>query len=503
MTLTLPADTSLQSSTLEWLGSGPKKLLINGVWEDALNSETFPTFNPATGEELAQVALAGLEDVERAVHAASAAFEHSSWRAISGEERGRLIWKVGELIDKYAAELAELETLDNGKPFRISSKSDIPAAARHFRYYAGWAGKLEGATIPVSQPNQFVYTLREPVGVVGLIVPWNFPLLSASWKLAPALACGNTVILKPAEETPLTTIRLGEIFVEAGFPPGVVNVLTGPGVPTGSSITSHPCIDKVSFTGSTEVGRKILQASASSNLKRVSLELGGKSPNVIFADAELAKAVKGALWAVFSTAGQECVAGSRLFIERPVYDQVVEKLAGETQKIRVGNGFAPKVHIGPIISEQQLQRIMGYLENGEAQGAQVIVGGKRLKDEHANGYFMSPALFAYQDDGLPLVQEEIFGPVAAVTAFDSWEELVMRANTTSYGLAAGIWTQDLAKAHRLAHAIRAGTVWINSYGMTDAAAPFGGYKESGFGREMGKDALDLYTETKTVWIGTI
>ena len=499
--MTLPAEIELQPSTLEFLRSGPKKLLINGEWVNPLNNETFVTINPATGEDLIEVSLANVEDVERAVHAARGAFEHSSWSEISGEERGRYLWKVAELIEKYADELAELETLDNGKPLRISRRGDLPMAVKHFRYFAGWAGKLEGSTIPVSQPNQFVYTLRESLGVVGLIIPWNFPLLMAAWKLAPALACGNTTILKPAEETPLTALRLGEIFLEAGLPPGVVNILTGPGIPTGATIASHPGIDKISFTGSTEVGRKILEASARSNMKRVSLELGGKSPNVIFADADLPKAIKGANWAVFSTSGQECVAGSRLFVERPAYEEVLQGLKGEAERIRVGNGFTPKVHVGPIISEQQLDRVIGYIQRGQREGARVLTGGERLSGELSSGYFLSPAVFAYEDDSLPLVREEIFGPVAAVTPFDSWEELVMRANSTPYGLAAGAWTRDISKAYRFAKAVKAGTVWVNGYNLFDAAAPFGGYKESGFGKEMGKDALDMYTQTKTVWIG--
>ncbi|HJW89459.1 MAG TPA: aldehyde dehydrogenase family protein [Anaerolineales bacterium] len=502
MPLILPADVTLQESTLAFLRSGPKKLFIHGRWEEALSGKTFPTYNPATGEELAQVTLAGVEDVERAVQAARAAFEMGPWSEMSGEERGALLWKLADLIDLHADQLAELETLDNGKPLRVSRKGDLPAVSRHFRYYAGWAGKLEGSTIPVARSNQLVYTLREPVGAVGLIVPWNFPLLMCAWKLAPALACGNTAVLKPAEETPLTALRLGELIQQAGFPDGVVNIVTGPGEPTGAAITASLGIDKVSFTGSTEVGRKILEAAARSNLKRVSLELGGKSPNVIFADADLPAAIKGSLWAVFSTSGQECVAGSRLFVERPVYQQVLEGLAGEAQRIRVGNGFTPKVHIGPLISAEQLKRVTGYIQSGLQDGAELVAGGQRLDGDLANGYFLAPTVFAYQDDTLPLVQEEIFGPVAAVTPFDSWEELVKRANSTRYGLAAGLWTQNLSKAHRFARAVRAGTVWINgNYGANDPAAPFGGYKQSGFGREMGKEALELYTQVKTVFVG--
>jgi acyl-CoA reductase-like NAD-dependent aldehyde dehydrogenase len=337
--------------------------------------------------------------------------------------------------------------------------------------------------------------------VVGLIIPWNFPLLTASWKLAQALACGNTVLLKPAEETPLTALRLGELILEAGFPDGVVNILTGPGEPTGAAISAHMAVDKVSFTGSTEVGRLILEAAARSNLKSASLELGGKSPNVIFADADLGKAVKGATWAVFSTAGQECVAGARLFVERPVYSEVLEGIAAEAQRIRVGNGFEPKVHIGPVVSDTQIDRILGFIESGRQGGARVVAGGERLGGELSSGYFLAPTVFAHEEDALPIVQEEIFGPVVAVTAFDSWEELVQRANSTRYGLAAGVWTQDVSRAHRFAQAVKAGTVWINGYGMIDPAAPFGGYKQSGIGREMGKEAIDLYTQVKTVWVG--
>ncbi len=501
MGISLPPDVALHPSTVEFINSGPKKLLIGGEWVDAASGETFATINPATGEELTQLALAGPQDVDRAVKAARQAYEHGPWSKFSGEERGHLLWKVADLIEAHADELAELDTLDNGKPLRVARRGDLPSAARHFRYYAGLAGKIEGSTIPVSMPNQFVYTRREPMGVVGLIIPWNFPLLMCAWKLAPALACGNTALLKPAEETPLSALRLGELIEEAGIPPGVVNILTGPGLPTGAAIVAHNDVDKVAFTGSTQVGREIMKNAATSNLKRVSLELGGKSPNVIFADADLGKAIRGANWAIFSTSGQECVAGSRLFVERPVYEQVIEGLAAEAQKIRVGNGFTPKVHIGPIISEQQLQRVLGYIASGRSGGAQVVTGGQRLGGELESGYFLSPTIFTHQDDTLSIVQEEIFGPVVAATPFDEWDDLVQRANMTHYGLAAGVWTRDISKAHRFAHAMKAGTVWINGYGHFDAAAPFGGYKESGFGREMGTDAIELYTQVKTVWVG--
>jgi acyl-CoA reductase-like NAD-dependent aldehyde dehydrogenase len=500
MDLTLPAGVNLQESTLGFLKK-PKKMLINGKWLDAINGKTFPTYNPATGEELAQVPLADAEDVDRAVNAARAAFEHGPWGKLSAAERSKLLWKVADLIDQHADELAELEVLDNGKPYRVARRGDIPSASEHFRYYAGWTTKIEGTTIPVSIPNQFVYTLREPMGVVGLIIPWNFPLLMCAWKLAPALACGNVAILKPAEETPLSALRLGEIMLEAGFPEGVVNIVTGPGVPTGSAITANMGIDKVAFTGSTEVGRKVMQAAATSNLKRVSLELGGKSPLVIFADADVAQAVKGATWAGFSTAGQECVAGSRLFIERRVYDEVLQGLSEQAGRLKVDHGFAEKVHVGPIISQQQLNRVLSYIQVGEQAGAKVVAGGERLGEEQAGGYFLRPTVFAHEDDDLQIVKEEIFGPVVTATPFDSWDELVNRANTTSYGLAAGIYTSDVSKAHRFAQQVRAGTVWINGYGLFDAAAPFGGYKQSGFGREMGKDAVELYTQVKTVWVG--
>jgi acyl-CoA reductase-like NAD-dependent aldehyde dehydrogenase len=498
--VTLPPETKLDDRTLEFLNTGPKKLFINNEWVDAQGNRTFATINPATGEELAQVALAGEADVDQAVQTAREAFENGPWRKMSGEERGNLMWKLADLIDVHAGILAELETLDNGKPIRVSRNGDLPFTSKHYRYYAGWASKIEGSTIPSTHPNQFVYTLREPVGVVGLIIPWNFPLLMAAWKLAPALAAGNTCILKPAEETPLTALYLGQLVQEAGFPPGVVNILTGPGEPTGAAITAHMGVDKVSFTGSTQVGRLVMEAAARSNLKKVSLELGGKSPNVIFADAEMGKAIKGATWAIFSTAGQECVAGSRLFIERSIYDQVLEGLAAEAKRIRVGNGFTPRVHIGPIVSSQQMERVMGYIESGR-HSAQVVTGGERLGGDLADGYFLSPTIFSCQDDDIALVREEIFGPVVAASAFEDWEELFTRANNTRYGLAAGVWTQDLSKAHRAARMLQAGTVWINSYGLFDPAVPFGGTKQSGFGREMGKEALDLFTQVKTVWVG--
>lgn len=493
-------DYNFQPATLKFLEDSPKKLFINNEWVAPQSGETFATRNPANAAVLAEVALANAADVDAAVAAAQAAFP--AWAGMIAGERGALLFKLADLIDQHADVLAELETLDNGKPIRVARRGDLPYVTKHLRYQAGWADKIEGSTVPVTFPNQFVYTRREPLGVVGAIIPWNFPLLMAIWKLGPALAAGNTLILKPAEQTPLTALYLAELALEAGFPPGVLNVLTGPGLPTGAAMAEHAHIAKLAFTGSTSVGARIMEAAAKSNLKRVSLELGGKSPNVIFADSDIPAAIRGAQWAVFSTAGQECVAGTRLFVERGVYDQVLEGLTANVGKMVVDHGFAEKVHVGPVISAEQLERVSGYIEEGKKAGAEVHVGGERVGDALKDGYFLKPTVFSYSDDSLRLVQEEIFGPVAAVTAFDDEDELIARSNATQYGLAAGVWTRDIGKAHRYAHAVQAGTVWINGYGMIDPAAPFGGYKMSGFGREMGKEAIDLYTQVKTVWVNT-
>ncbi|MCW5873501.1 MAG: aldehyde dehydrogenase family protein [Anaerolineales bacterium] len=493
-------DYSFQPATLKFLEDSPKKLFINNEWVAPQSGETFATRNPANAAVLAEVALANAADVDAAVAAAQAAFP--AWAGMIAGERGALLFKLADLIDQHADVLAELETLDNGKPIRVARRGDLPYVTKHLRYQAGWADKIEGSTVPVTFPNQFVYTRREPLGVVGAIIPWNFPLLMAIWKLGPALAAGNTLILKPAEQTPLTALYLAELAREAGFPPGVLNVLTGPGLPTGAAMAEHAHIAKLAFTGSTSVGARIMEAAAKSNLKRVSLELGGKSPNVIFADSDIPAAIRGAQWAVFSTAGQECVAGTRLFVERGVYDQVLEGLTANVGKMVVDHGFAEKVHVGPLISAEQLERVAGYIDEGKKAGAEILAGGERLGDGLKDGYFLKPTVFSYSDDSLRLVQEEIFGPVAAVTAFDDEDELIARANATQYGLAAGVWTRDIGKAHRYAHAVQAGTVWINGYGMIDPAAPFGGYKMSGFGREMGKEAIDLYTQVKTVWVNT-
>jgi phenylacetaldehyde dehydrogenase len=474
------------------------KILINGKWVEAASGNTFPTYNPATGEVLANVAAGDREDIDRAVKAARAAFSSGPWSKISPSERGRLIWKLSDLLEKYAEEFAQLESLDNGKPLKIARVADLPLAIDHFRYYAGWATKIEGNTIPMglAQQGRFhAYTVREPVGVVGQIIPWNFPLLMAAWKLGPALATGCTVILKPAEQTPLTALRLGELIQEAGFPDGVVNIVPGYGETAGAALAAHLDVDKVAFTGSTEVGKLIVQASAATNLKKVSLELGGKSPNIVFDDADVDSAIAGAASAIFFNQGQCCCAGSRLYIEKKGFDKVVEGVAKEAEKLRVGPGFDPDSDLGPLVSEEQLNRVCGYMESGKKEGARAVTGGSR---EGTKGYFVKPTVLVDTREDMKVVQEEIFGPVVTATPFSDINEIAKTANDTIYGLAAGIWTRDIKKAHALASKLRAGTVWINCYNVFDAALPFGGYKQSGWGREMGHEVLKNYTEVKSV-----
>jgi phenylacetaldehyde dehydrogenase len=474
-----------------------QKMLINGKWVDSASGKTFPTYNPATGEVLSHVAEGDREDIDRAVKAARAAFETGPWSKISPSERGRMMWRLADLIEKHTEEFAQLESLDNGKPLKIARIADVPLAVDHFRYYAGWATKIEGNTIPMGlarQGSYHAYTVREPVGVVGQIIPWNFPLLMAAWKLGPALATGCCVVLKPAEQTPLTALRLGELIAEAGFPDGVVNIVPGYGETAGAALAAHMDVDKVAFTGSTEVGKLIIHAAAG-NLKKVSLELGGKSPNIVMDDADLESAIPGASMAIFFNQGQCCCAGSRLFVEKKVFDKVVDGISQAASKIRLRPGLDPDSDLGPLVSEEQLNRVCGYLESGMKEGAKAVVGGSREGDK---GYFVKPTVLVNTNDKMKVVQEEIFGPVVTATPFSDMKEIITRANDTVYGLAAGVWTRDVKKAHAIASKLKAGTVWINCYNVFDAALPFGGYKQSGWGREMGHEVLKNYTEVKSV-----
>jgi phenylacetaldehyde dehydrogenase len=477
----------------------PRKMLIDGQWVAAASGKTFDAINPATGETLARVAEGDKEDVNRAVKAARKAFETGPWHAMTQSARAKLMWKLADLIDANTDELAQIEALDNGKPFAVAKAADVPLAAELFRYMAGWATKLDGSVLNLSVPYmpgaQFhAYTVREPIGVIGQVIPWNFPLLMAAWKLGPALACGNTVVLKPAEQTPLSALRLGELMIEAGFPDGVVNIIPGFGETAGAALAAHPDVDKIAFTGSTEVGKLIVKAAAG-NLKKVTLELGGKSPNVVFADSDIDHAIAGAASAVFFNQGQVCCAGTRLFVEKKVYDRVVEGVADAARKIKVLPGMDPNSQMGPLVSQDQFDRVTSFLKSGREEGAEFVTGGDRHGD---TGYFVQPTVLSKTHDKMKVVREEIFGPVVTVMPFTDLDEIAAQANNSVYGLAAGIWTRDTSKAHRLAKLIRAGTVWINCYNVFDAALPFGGYKQSGWGREMGKEALELYTETKSV-----
>ncbi len=475
------------------------KMLINGKWVEAASGKTFPTYNPATGEVLSHVAEGDREDINRAVEAARAAFETGPWSRLTASQRGRMIWKLADLLEENLEEFAELETLDNGKPFKVARGADVPLAVDLFRYMAGWATKIEGNTIPISVPYApgakfLAYTQREPVGVVGQIIPWNFPLLMAAWKLGPALATGCTVVLKPAEQTPLSALRLGELIQEAGIPDGVVNIIPGYGETAGAALAAHPDVDKIAFTGSTEVGKLILQAAAG-NLKKVSLELGGKSPNIVFGDVDVESAIAGSASAIFFNHGQCCCAGSRLYVEKSIFDKVVDGVADHAQKINVGPGMDASTDMGPLVSEEQLNRVCGYLDSGFSEGAKAVAGGSRHGDK---GYFVKPTVLVNTSEKMKVVQEEIFGPVVTAIPFKDADDLVTQANDSVYGLAAGVWTRDISKAHRMASKLRAGTVWINCYNIFDAALPFGGYKQSGWGREMGHDALEMYTEVKAV-----
>ena len=478
------------------LSSGGR-MLIGSDWREAQSGKRFKTLNPATGDTLLEVAEGDAPDVDLAVQAARRAFE-GPWGKMSASERGRLLWKLGDLINAKASELAQLETLDTGKPIWESSKIDIPLTVDVFYYFAGAATKLEGDTIPVSGPY-LNYTVREPLGVVGLIVPWNFPLLLAARKVAPALAAGNTVILKPAEETPLTALRLGELALEAGIPPGVLNVVPGFGPTAGGALVAHAGVSGVAFTGETTTGRLIMQNAARS-LKKVSLELGGKSPNIVFADADQEAAARGTVFGIFYNKGEVCTAGSRLFVERGVHDSMLEKVIDRAQKYPQGDPLDPKTRLGAHTSEAQIEKISRYVEIGKKEGAKLVLGGEPARVGNGRGYFWKPTIFDQVTNTMTIAREEIFGPVLSVISFDDFDRALEEANDSFYGLSAAVWTRDIKNAHRAARMLQAGTVWINTYNMYDAASPYGGYKGSGFGRESGMTGLDFYTQTKSVWV---
>jgi len=487
------------TETTRFFKPSPRLLLINGKFEEAESGKTFDTLNPATDTVLTSVAEGDAHDIDRAVRAARRAFEQGPWSRMTPSERGRIMHRIGDLIIEHADELAELDCLDNGKALSVARAADVPLAADLFWYMAGWATKLNGGTIHPSVPYMpgaefHAYTLREPVGVVGQIIPWNFPLLMAAWKLGPALATGCTVVLKPAEQTPLSAVRLGELMLEAGLPDGVVNVVTGFGETAGAALAAHPGVDKIAFTGSTEVGRLIARA-ATGNLKKVSLELGGKSPNIIFADADIDAAIAGAAQGIFFNQGEVCCAGSRLFVQQDRFDEVVEGVAKAAKSIKVGPGMDPDTEMGPLVSREQFDRVTGYLTKGEQAGNRALTGGHAIDRP---GYFVEPTVLVDTKPDDVVVREEIFGPVIVALPFSDVEDLARQANDTPYGLAAGVWTKDISKAHKLASRIKAGTVWVNSYNVFSAELPFGGYKQSGWGREMGEEVLSHYLETKSV-----
>jgi aldehyde dehydrogenase (NAD+) len=471
------------------------KLLIDGKWRDSASGKTFATINPATEEVIAKVAEGDAADIDRAVKAARKAFDSGPWRKMDARDRGRLLDKLADLIELHLDELAELETLDNGKPIAESRHADLPLVIDCLRYYAGWADKIHGQTVPI-RGRYFCYTKREPVGVAGQIIPWNFPMLMVAWKWGPALAAGCTVVLKPAEQTPLTALRMGELALEAGFPAGVINIVPGFGETAGAALVAHKGVDKIAFTGESRTGQ-IIMKNAADTLKRVTLELGGKSPNIVFADADLDAAVGGAMLGLYLNQGQCCCAGSRLFVQEPIYEKMVDKLAARSRARKLGDPFDPATEQGPQVDKAQFDKILSYIHKGKAQGAKCVAGGERFGTE---GYFIQPTVFSEVKDSMAIATDEIFGPVMQVLRFKDIDEVVERANTTDYGLAAAVWTRDIKKAHAIADRVRAGTVWINCYDVFDAAAPFGGFKSSGIGRELGEKSLDNYTEIKTVTV---
>jgi aldehyde dehydrogenase (NAD+) len=475
-----------------------QKMFIGGKWVESVSGKTFETLNPATGEVICHVAEGDKNDVDLAVRSARKAFESGPWSKMGPSERGRLLIKLADAVEAHLPELAALESLDNGKPIADASAADLPLTIQCYRYYAGWADKITGQTIPING-NYFCYTRHEPVGVVGQIIPWNFPLLMQAWKWGPALACGNTVVLKPAEQTPLTALRVAQLAQEVGIPDGVINVVPGYGPTAGAALSGHMDVDKIAFTGETGTGKIVMTAAAQSNLKRVSLELGGKSPNIVFADADLDAAIEGSYFGLFFNQGQCCCAGSRLFVQESVYDEFVAKMVAKAKSRKVGDPFDPATEQGPQVSQEQFDRVMGYIHAGREDGAKMLLGGNRVGDR---GYFIAPTVFADVRDEMKIAREEIFGPVMSILKFKDVDEVIERGNKTFYGLAAAVWTKDVSKAIRMANSLRAGTVWVNCFDVFDAAAPFGGFKMSGIGRELGQYALQLYTEVKTVTVAT-